>query len=132
MSSAVDLKATEGKFWLYLCIFLALQERNIKRTLKSFPIAPVLQCPSWTVIRQICEIFDDFFVFHCAALLCFIIVIYVIIVKFEVITSLNTLCYVPLLLCNNSNPYACEDTCLFFREYVNYEMSEQRLVNLLF
>ena len=40
VSSAVDLKATEGKFWLYLCIFLALQERNIKRTLKSFPLPP--------------------------------------------------------------------------------------------
>ena len=33
------LKATEGKFWLYLCIFL-IKERNIKRTLKSFPLPP--------------------------------------------------------------------------------------------
>ena len=74
-----------------------------------------IHCPSWTVIRQICEIFDDFFVFHCATLLCFIIVIYVIIVKCEVMTSLNTLCYVPLLLCVNSNPYTCEDSSRFAR-----------------
>ena len=66
-------------------------------------------------MRQICEIFDDFFVFHCATLLCFIIVIYVIIVKCEVMTSLNTLCYVPLLLCINSNPYTCEDSGRFVR-----------------
>ena len=74
-----------------------------------------IHCPSWTVIRQICEIFDDFFVFHCATLLCFIIVIYVIIVKCEVMTSLNTLCYVPLLLCINSNPYTCDDSGRFVR-----------------
>ena len=28
-------------------------------------------------------------------------------------TSLNTLCYVPLLLCINSNPYTCDDSGRF-------------------